>query len=154
VTTPLDIGFPHGSRAPPPSSSKKANRSRSLPPDLDNTPRGVDRQRLPARCTLGRTAPSDNRPVVTTDDKGAGEVIAQGSKSLGPRQAAFDAEVTAIESALYWFLHNRRDHQALIIHSDSTSAIARASHTGAASNMPSASRSGSTACQTCATVAR
>jgi len=62
---------------------------------------------------------------------GAGKTIAQENKSLGARQTAFDAEITAIESALFWFLHNRREHRALVIHSDSTSAIARVSHTRA-----------------------
>jgi hypothetical protein len=36
------------------------------------------------------------RWVVTADDTGAGEIIAQGSKSLGTRQTAFDAEIRAI----------------------------------------------------------
>jgi len=40
-------------------------------------------------------------------------------------------EVAAIEGSLYWFLHNRGEYRALVIHSDSTSAIARAGHTGA-----------------------
>ena len=37
------------------------------------------------------------------------EIVAQGSKSLGIRQTAFGAEVTAIEEALGWFIHNRRE---------------------------------------------
>lgn len=70
---------------------------------------------------------------MTTSDDGSGDdtVIAQGSKSLGSQQTAFDAEVTAIESALYWFTTHRHGYRGLVIHSDSTSAIARAGHTGA-----------------------
>jgi ribonuclease HI len=41
------------------------------------------------------------------------------------------AEVAAIEGALYWFLRSGGSSKALVIHSDSTSAIARAGHTGA-----------------------
>jgi hypothetical protein len=66
--------------------------------------------------------------VVTADDAGAGEIIAQESKSQGTRQTAFDAEIKAVEDVLFLFL--KAKHRALIIHSDSTSAIARAGHTG------------------------
>jgi hypothetical protein len=45
-------------------------------------------------------------------------------------QTAFDAEVAAIEGALYWFLGSGGSSRALVIHSDSASAIARAGHTG------------------------
>jgi ribonuclease HI len=69
--------------------------------------------------------------VITEDEEGAGNIIAQGSKSLGTRQTAFDAKITAIEDALFWFLNNRSGFKSLVIHSDSTSAIARAGHTGA-----------------------
>jgi ribonuclease HI len=51
--------------------------------------------------------------------------------TIGPIQTAFDAEVTAIEGALFWYLNNRNISSSLVIHSDSTSAIARAGHTGA-----------------------
>ena len=42
--------------------------------------------------------------VITEDVDGAGEVIAQGSESLGTWQTAFDAEITAIERALVRFM--------------------------------------------------
>jgi len=69
--------------------------------------------------------------IVTADPDGKGEAIAQGSESLGTRQTAFDAEVAAILRALAWFTGGGHGWKSLIIHSDSTSAIARASHTGA-----------------------
>jgi ribonuclease HI len=69
--------------------------------------------------------------VITKDAEGKGEALASDSKSLGPIQTAFDAEVTAIEGALFWYVNNRNISPALIIHSDSTSAMARAGHTGA-----------------------
>jgi len=46
-------------------------------------------------------------------------------------QTAFDAEVVAILRALTWFARGGHGWRSLIIHSDSTSAIASASHTGA-----------------------
>ena len=69
--------------------------------------------------------------VITADKDGAGEVIAQGNKSLGTRQTAFDAEIAAIDAVTHWYVLNRADRPALVIHSDSTSAIARAGQTGA-----------------------
>jgi ribonuclease HI len=69
--------------------------------------------------------------VITKDPQGRGDALAQDSKSLGPIQTAFDAEVTAIEGALFWYLNNRNTSPSLVIHSDSTSAITRAGHTGA-----------------------
>jgi len=69
---------------------------------------------------------------VTEDAEGVGNIIAQGSKSLGTRQTAFDAEVSAIKEALSWFLTDRNHgHRSLIIHSDSTSTIAQVGHIGA-----------------------
>jgi ribonuclease HI len=68
--------------------------------------------------------------VVTKDSRGSGNTLGLGSKSLGGKQVAFDAEVAAIEEAIKWFL-KRSNLPSLIIRSDSTSAIARASHTGA-----------------------
>jgi len=38
--------------------------------------------------------------IATADDKGAGDVIAQGSQTLKGHQVAFDAEIAAIEDAL------------------------------------------------------
>jgi hypothetical protein len=61
--------------------------------------------------------------VITKDAEGKGEALASDSKSLGPIQTAFDAEVTAIEGALFWYVNNRNISPALIIHSDSTSAM-------------------------------
>jgi hypothetical protein len=37
---------------------------------------------------------------------GKGPVIAQGSKTLGDKQTAFDAELTAVEAALWWYEDN------------------------------------------------
>jgi hypothetical protein len=42
---------------------------------------------------------------------------------------AFDVEIIAIEEALKWYQNSSLQH--LIIYSDSTSGIARASHSGA-----------------------
>ena len=64
-------------------------------------------------------------------------MIAQGSKTLGGRQTAFDAEVAAIEAAVEW--HRRSEFKHLVLHSDSTSAIARACHGGAGPGQGSAS---------------
>ena len=69
--------------------------------------------------------------MITSDETGAGDIIAQGSKSLGTRQTAFDAEIAAIDAVTHWYVLNRADRPALVIHSDSTSAIARAGQTGA-----------------------
>jgi ribonuclease HI len=62
---------------------------------------------------------------------GKGPAIAQGSKTLGDKQTAFDAELTAVEAAFLWYEDNRTTHPHLIIHSDSQSAIARSEHCGA-----------------------
>jgi hypothetical protein len=69
--------------------------------------------------------------IVTKDAEGRGDALAEDSRSLGPIQTAFDAEISAIEGAVYWFLHNGGERKALVVHSDSMSAIARAGHTGA-----------------------
>jgi ribonuclease HI len=69
--------------------------------------------------------------IITRDPRGEGDAIAQDRKSLGPIQTAYDAEVTAIEGAIFWFLNSRNAGRSLTIHSDSTSAMARAGHTGA-----------------------
>jgi hypothetical protein len=68
--------------------------------------------------------------LVTHDYVRAGPSVAQGAKTLRPRQTAFDAEVAAIEAALTWY--HRSPFRHLVIHSDSTSAIARAGHSGVA----------------------
>jgi ribonuclease HI len=67
--------------------------------------------------------------VITRDDIGAGPTIAQGAKTLGTRQTAFDAEIAAIKEVLKWFGTSRYLH--IIIHSDSTSAISCAGQSGA-----------------------
>jgi ribonuclease HI len=67
--------------------------------------------------------------VVTQDEKGEGLAVAQGARNLGGQQTAFDAEVAAIEQAIMWFYGAEQCH--MVVHSDSTSAITRASHTGA-----------------------
>jgi ribonuclease HI len=65
--------------------------------------------------------------------RGEGPDIAHGARNLGGQQTAFDAEVTAIEQVVKWFLSQGRNlnYRHMIVHLDSTSAIARASHTGA-----------------------
>ena len=67
--------------------------------------------------------------MITPDDMGAGPVISQGSKTLGGRQTAFDAEAVATEAAVNWYPGSSFEH--LILHSDSTIAIARACHSRA-----------------------
>ena len=47
------------------------------------------------------------------------------------RQTAFDAEVAATERPLAWFMAGGHGRRSLIIHSGSTSAIARSGNTGA-----------------------
>jgi hypothetical protein len=74
---------------------------------------------------VNQTAISDSEV-----DQGAGLIIDQGSKTLTGKRVAFDAEITAIVEALKWFQEDS-NLQHLVIHSDSTSAIARASHSGA-----------------------
>jgi ribonuclease HI len=69
--------------------------------------------------------------IVTNDDGGTGPIIAKGSRTLGTKQTAFDAEVAAIEEALKWFSAGTSPFLHMTIHSDSTSAIARAGQTGA-----------------------
>jgi ribonuclease HI len=76
--------------------------------------------------------------VITEDDTGAGPTITQGARTLGTKQTAFDAEVAAIEEALKWFGSSPYLH--LIIHSDSTSAIARAGHIAAGPGQQTAKR--------------
>jgi ribonuclease HI len=60
-----------------------------------------------------------------------GPIIAQRSRSLGDKQTTFDAELTAIEAALWWCEDNHTTHPNLTIHSDSQSAIAWSKHCGA-----------------------
>jgi len=67
--------------------------------------------------------------VATHSSDRAGEITAEGGKSIGEAQTAFDAEIIAIQEALRWF--RTIDFPSLIIHSDSTSAIACSGHTGA-----------------------
>jgi hypothetical protein len=67
--------------------------------------------------------------IITRDDKGAGPPITEGARNIGGQQTAFDAEVAAIEQVLAWFQKSVFSH--ITIHSDSTSAIVRAGHTGA-----------------------
>jgi ribonuclease HI len=66
--------------------------------------------------------------IITGDNIGAGPTIAQGAKTLGTRQTAFDAEIAAIKEVLKWFGTSPYLH--MIIHSDSTSAISRAGQSG------------------------
>jgi hypothetical protein len=55
--------------------------------------------------------------IVTRDATGEGEALAQDSKSLGPIQTAYDAEVSAIEGVIFWFLNNRNAGGSLVVHS-------------------------------------
>ena len=68
--------------------------------------------------------------VISKDDTGTGDAIAYGSRSLGSRQVAFDAEVAAIRDAIRGFLEDST-LPSMAVHSDSTSAIAKAKHVGA-----------------------
>jgi len=65
---------------------------------------------------------------VTTDGEGH-HVISSGSRSLGAKQTASDAEVSVIEAVVDWYQFS--PFRYMVIHSDSTSAIARAQHPGA-----------------------
>jgi ribonuclease HI len=67
--------------------------------------------------------------LITKDGKGEGPVISEGARNLGGQQTAFDAEVAAIERVVQWFLSAPHQLRHMTIHSDSTSAIARAGHT-------------------------
>jgi ribonuclease HI len=67
--------------------------------------------------------------VATEDDGRNGSVIAQELSTLRGLQVAFDAEVAAIWAALKWFQDSQFHH--LVVHSDSTSAIASVQHVGA-----------------------
>jgi hypothetical protein len=66
--------------------------------------------------------------LITADSKGEGPAVAEGARNLGGQQTAFDAETAAIEQVVKWFLSSNLDHRHMTIHSDSTSAIARAGH--------------------------
>jgi ribonuclease HI len=73
--------------------------------------------------------------LITRDQKGEDPVIAQGARNLVGQQTAFDAELSGIEQVVRWFLAQRRNlpYRHMVVHSDSTSGIARSSHTGAGS---------------------
>jgi hypothetical protein len=75
------------------------------------------------------------------DDADSGPTIAQGIKTLGSRQTAYDVEVEAIEAALSWYQTADSNYRHMLIHSDSTSAIARKSHSGAKQVRDAPSRS-------------
>jgi hypothetical protein len=66
------------------------------------------------------------------DDKGEGPSITEGSRNIGSQQTAFDTELAAIEQAISWFQGAERVRRHMTVHSDSTSAIARAGRTGRA----------------------
>jgi hypothetical protein len=65
------------------------------------------------------------------DDLGAGPIIYQGSKTLPGKQVTFDTDITAIEEVRKRYQRWNSGLQHLLIHSDSTSAIARSIHSGA-----------------------
>ena len=58
-------------------------------------------------------------------------VIAQGAKTLSSKQTAFDAEAAVIEAVLGWYETQDHRFRRMTIRLDSTSAIARADHSGA-----------------------
>jgi hypothetical protein len=66
--------------------------------------------------------------VITGDDIGAGPTIAQGAKTLGTRQTAFDADIATTEEVLKWF--GTSSHLHMTIHSDSTCGICSAGQSG------------------------
>jgi ribonuclease HI len=119
--------------------------------DQRGTAGGAIHPLLQTRHTIGNPSKSDPDPdptyhawtdgsfrksaglgwIITEDDMGKGPIIAQGSRSLGDKQTAFDAELTAIEAARWWYEDNHTTHPHLSIHSDSQSAIARSKHCGA-----------------------
>jgi ribonuclease HI len=96
----------------------------------------AETQRRTARPHLprldGRLLPRSSRTRLGDHGRqqGVGPNIAQGARNLGGQQTAVDAEVTAIELAVKWFLSQGRrlELRHMTVHS---SAIARASHTGA-----------------------
>jgi hypothetical protein len=78
--------------------------------------------------------------IVIKDETGEGEALARESKSLGPIQTAYDAEVSAIQGTIFWFLNNRNMGSSLVVHSDLTSTIARVRHTRAGTGQEHAIR--------------
>jgi hypothetical protein len=62
-------------------------------------------------CTAAMVLHSGNslKPKLE-DHQGQGPEIAQGARNLGGQQTAFDAEVSAIEQAVRWFLTQARDY--------------------------------------------
>jgi hypothetical protein len=103
--------------------------SRSRPP-------GKIRQLLVVRRWKSATDGSFRRSaglgwVITKDSSGAGPVVAQGVKMLGGKQTAFDAELLAIEAALLWYESEGTQFRHMAIHSDSQSAIACTTRSGA-----------------------
>jgi len=68
---------------------------------------------------------------VTKDAEGLGPALTQGMKILGAEQTAFDAEVAAIEAVVRWMVQQGPPNfRHMVVHSDSTSAIARVRHAG------------------------
>jgi ribonuclease HI len=80
--------------------------------------------------------------LISADPEGASPALASGSKVLGAHQTSFDAEITAIELVVrHWeSAPGMRRFQRMIIHSDSTSAITRMTHTGAGRGQATAIR--------------
>jgi ribonuclease HI len=84
--------------------------------------------------------------LITKDSNGEGPVIAEGARNLG-EQTAFDTEVTAIQQAVQWFLETNQELRHMTIHSDSTSAIARAGRTSAGPGQTIARNIRNTVCE-------
>jgi hypothetical protein len=69
--------------------------------------------------------------VITRDEMGENKALAQDRKSSGPIQTTYDAEVSAIEGAIFSLLNNRNVGSFLVVHSDLTSAVLRVGYPGA-----------------------
>jgi hypothetical protein len=75
---------------------------------------------------LSRESNKNNKGfVITRNERGASPPLAQRSFCLGRRQAVFDAELAGIKVLMAPLIKH------MVIHSDSTSAIARAGHSRA-----------------------
>jgi len=79
--------------------------------------------------------------LITTTPGGSGDIIAQGTKTLGGSQTSLDAEVAAIDIVVQWFwTTGRARFLHMVVHLDSTSAILRTHHPGAGPGQNTARR--------------
>jgi hypothetical protein len=70
--------------------------------------------------------PPDLVGTLRRTTKARAPAITQGVRNLGGQETAFDAGVAAIGQVITWF--HRASQRHMVVHSDSMSAIARASH--------------------------